>query len=266
MLPPGCWLRALTFLVTIGYQSGMRRLPFGSKDIAVPVTSSELAGDEADVDRQQITRVLGEVVAGRADAAEKLLPLVYQDLRRRASIELGRLSPGQTLQPTALVHDAWLKVVGGADPGWDGRGHFYAAASQAMRELLIDHLRRKQASKRGGGAAALPLDAALAVGSPDLGAEDTLAVNAALERLEVEHPRRAQVVVMRYFGGLSEDEVAEALGVTARTVERDWRFARAFLHAALAEPGASDPAAPGAPVSHAQADDAARPVKAVKGE
>ncbi len=244
----------------------MLRLPFGSKDIAAPVTGGGTAGDEADGDGREITRMLGEVVAGRANAAEKLLPLVYQDLRRRASFELGRLSPGQTLQATALVHDAWLKVVGGADPGWDGRGHFYAAASQAMRELLIDHLRRKQASKRGGGAADLPLDAALEVGSASLGTEDTLAVNTALERLEAEHPRRAQVVVMRYFGGLSEDEVAKALGVTARTVERDWRFARAFLHAALAEPGARGPGGPSAPLEKAQADKAARAVKAAKGE
>jgi len=255
----------LTCLAAIGYQSGMLRLPCGSQDGAAPVIGGGTAGDEADGDGREITRMLGEVVAGRANAAEKLLPLVYQDLRRRAAYELGRLSPGQTLQATALVHDAWLKVVGGADPGWDGRGHFYAAAAQAMRELLIDHLRRKQASKRGGSAAALPLDAALAVGSADLGTEDTLAVNAALERLEAEHPRRAQVVVMRYFGGLSEDEVAAALGVTARTVERDWRFARAWLHAALAEPSASVPSA-SAPLEKAQAAHAARANKAAKGQ
>jgi RNA polymerase sigma factor (TIGR02999 family) len=187
-----------------------------------------------------VTQMLDDIAAGRREAAAELLPVVYGELRKLAAAQMARLRPGQTLQPTALVHEAYLKLVGEADPRWNGRGHFFGAAAQAMRELIVDHVRRKAAGKRGGGRAPEPLDAAvadIAAGAGDLGPEDVLAVDAALERLEAEHPRKAQVAVMRYFGGLSEQEIAEALGVTTRTVEREWRFARAFLHEVL-EPGA----------------------------
>ncbi|WP_437992426.1 ECF-type sigma factor [Sorangium sp. So ce145] len=180
-----------------------------------------------------VTRMLGEIAAGRREAAGELLPVVYGELRKLAAAQLSRLRPGETLQPTALVHEAYLRLVGAADPGWNGRGHFFGAAAQAMRELIVDHVRRRSAAKRGSGRRPAELDAAFDVASGDLGLEDVLAVDAALKRLEGAHPRKAQVVVMRYFGGLSEEESAEALGVTARTVERDWRFARAFLHEAL---------------------------------
>jgi RNA polymerase sigma factor (TIGR02999 family) len=181
----------------------------------------------------EVTRMLGEIAAGRREAAGDLLPVVYGELRKLAAAQLSRLRPGETLQPTALVHEAYLRLVGAADPGWNGRGHFFGAAAQAMRELIVDHVRRRSAAKRGSGRRPAELDAAIDVASGDLGLEDVLAVDAALKRLEAAHPRKAQVVVMRYFGGLSEEEIAEALGVTARTVERDWRFARAFLHEAL---------------------------------
>ncbi len=183
----------------------------------------------------EVTRLLGAVEEGQARAAEELLPIVYGELRRLAAAQMARLRPGETLQPTALVHEAYLKLVGDADPAWNGRGHFFGAAAQAMRELIVDHLRRKTAAKRGGGRPKESLDVDIAVAAGDLGPEDALAIDAALARLEMEHPRKAQVVVMRFFGGLSEEEIAEALGVTARTVEREWRFARAWLHAALAD-------------------------------
>jgi RNA polymerase sigma factor (TIGR02999 family) len=184
---------------------------------------------------QHVTRLLGDLQVGRPRAAEELLQIVYGELRRLAAAQLARLGPGQTLQPTALVHEAYLKLVGDADPGWSGRGHFYAAAAQAMREIIVDHIRRKSAQKRGGGQRPRAIEEAMAIGEdgPDL--EDALAVDEALTRLSAEHPRQAKVVAMRYFGGLSEAEIAEALGLTPRTVERDWRFARAYLHALIAE-------------------------------
>lgn len=180
-----------------------------------------------------VTRILSELAAGRPQAAAELLPAVYAELRRLAGAQMSRLRPGETLQPTALVHEAYLKLVGASDPGWNGRGHFFGAAAQAMREIIVDHVRRKSAGKRGGGRPNEDLDAAFSVCASDLALDDVLAVDAALTRLEAEHPRKAQVVVMRYFGGLSEDEIAEALQVTTRTVEREWRFARAYLHEAL---------------------------------
>jgi RNA polymerase sigma factor (TIGR02999 family) len=172
--------------------------------------------------------VLGEITAGRAPASA-LLPLVYGELRRLAGAQLARLPPGQTLQATGLVHEAFVKLVGTSDPGWEGRGHFFGAAAQAMREIIVDHLRRKGAVKRGGGQAREELDADRLALPEGLGAAEVLAVDAALERLGAEHPRRARVVLLRYFAGLTTEEVAGVLGVTTRTVEREWRFARAFL-------------------------------------
>lgn len=181
----------------------------------------------------EVTRIIAEIAAGRDQATQELLPLVYQELRRIAAAQMARLRPGDTLQPTALVHEAYLKLVGSPGPGWNGRGHFFAAAAQAMREIIVDHVRRKVAAKRGGGQRAEPLDVEIAVDAELLGIEDVLSINAALARLEAEHPRKAQVVVMRFFGGLQDQEIAEALGVTTRTVEREWRFARAYLHEVL---------------------------------
>jgi RNA polymerase sigma factor (TIGR02999 family) len=186
----------------------------------------------------EVTQLLSELRAGRQSAANELLPLVYRELRRLAAAQLARLRPGQTLQPTALVHEAYAKLVGSGDPGWDGRGHFFAAAATAMRELVVDAVRRKAAAKRGGGVPAEDLDAALAVPRGGPGLDDVLAVDAAIKRLEVEYPRKAKVVVMRYFGGLADEEIAAAVGVNVRTVERDWRFARAWLHSVLFANGA----------------------------
>jgi RNA polymerase sigma factor (TIGR02999 family) len=179
---------------------------------------------------RDITRILDDLAAGEADASKELWDVVYRELRAIAAAQMARLRPGQTLQPTALVHEAYLKLVGRPGPGFHGRGHFFGAASQAMREIVVDHVRRRSAGKRGGGRAHEALDAEIAAAPGALDADDVLAVDAAIRRLEADHPRRAEVVVMRYFAGLSIEEIAEALGVTTRTVEREWRFARAFLH------------------------------------
>ncbi len=168
-----------------------------------------------------------------ACAADELLPVVYADLRRLAAAHLSGQRPWHTLQPTALVHEVYLKIAAASDPGWEGRGHFFGAAAMAMREILVDHARRKNAGKRGGGRPALPLEDAHELSAAGASLDEVLAVDEALKRLEVGHPRPAQIVLMRYFAGLSGEEISEALGVTTRTVERDWRFARAWLHAAL---------------------------------
>lgn len=187
----------------------------------------------------EITQLLHELSEGQEGASAALLAAVYAELRALARVQMGRLRPGDTLQPTALVHEAYLKLMpagAGPDTHWEGRRHFFGAAAQAMRELIVDHVRRKSAEKRGGGQRPASLDEeadyALSADGPDT--DNILAVDAALQKLERQHPRQAHVVVMRYFGGLTEPEIADSLGITTRTVERDWRFARAWLHAALA--------------------------------
>ena len=159
--------------------------------------------------------------------------MVYADLRRLAAAHLSGRRPWQTLQPTALVHEVYLKMVGAADPGWEGRGHFFGAAAIAMREVIVDHARRRGAGKRGGGRANVPLEAVAELSVAGAPLDVALAVDEALKRFEAAHPRHAQIVLLRYFAGLSGEEIAETLGVTTRTVERDWRFARAWLHGAM---------------------------------
>jgi len=171
-------------------------------------------------------------------SAAELLPLLYPELRRLAVAQMARLRPGQTLQPTALVHEAYMKLVGDTDPGWNGRGHFFGAAAQAMREILVDHARRRSAKKRGGGQEPLRIDTGFELADDAMPVDDVLAIDAALATLAKSHPRKAEIVVMRYFGGLTMDQIAEALGVTTRTAEREWRFARAVLAAALSEAAA----------------------------
>jgi RNA polymerase sigma factor (TIGR02999 family) len=185
---------------------------------------------------KDVTAVLQAIEAGDSKAAAELLPLVYGELRKLAAARMARLRPGQTLQPTALVHEVYLALVGKKDPGWKGRGHFFGAAAQAMRELLVDAARRKAALKRGGDLSRAEAEevegAAL---EPALPVEDVLALDRALAKMKVEHPRKAEIVELRYFGGLTEEEIASLYEVTTRTIEREWRFARAWLHQALAE-------------------------------
>lgn len=160
-------------------------------------------------------------------SAAELLPVVYVELRRLAASMAGRLPPGQTLQATALVHEAYLRLVGDQDPGWNGRRHFFGAAARAMRDILVEQARRKGAAKHGGGARCVELTEGLALIEPP--ADDILAVHEAVEKLQAEKPDLAEIVMLRYFAGLTVDETAAVLGVSASTLAREWRFARAWL-------------------------------------
>lgn len=181
-----------------------------------------------------VSVMLDRIAQGDRAAADALLPAVYAELRRLAAARLARLPPGQTLQPTALVHEAYVELVGRGDPGWNGRGHFFGAAAQAMHDLLVDQARRKAAKKRGGDQVRDSFDDA-AVGAT-VGADvvDVLALSEALARLRAEHPRAAAVAMLKVFGDADDADVAALHEVTTRTVERDWRFARAFLARELA--------------------------------
>ncbi len=187
--------------------------------------------------QEEVTRILEEIQQGDESAVRRLFPLVYEELRRMAAAYLGRERPGHTLQPTALVHDAFLKLVGREEGQFAGRGQFFAVAARAMRRILIDHARSRKAAKRGGGAARLSLDGALDAPAPD---RDLwlVALDEALERLAVVDPRQARVVELRFFGGLTIDETARVLEVSAATVERDWAMARAWLHREMTRGGA----------------------------
>ena len=181
----------------------------------------------------EVTRVLSAIEAGDPQAAEQLLPLVYDELRRLAARRLAGEGPGHTLQPTALVHEAYLKLVG-ADPQqpWNGRGHFFAAAAEAMRRILIDRARHKQTRKAGGGRRRLDLDdlePAREAGDGDR----LLALDEALRRLEAEDPRKAELVKLRFFAGLGAEQAAAALGVSLSTAEKDWAYARSWLRVAI---------------------------------
>ncbi|MGE3821339.1 MAG: sigma-70 family RNA polymerase sigma factor [Isosphaeraceae bacterium] len=163
-------------------------------------------------------------------ATDRLLPLVYDELRRLAAARLSREAPGITLQPTALVHEVYLRLVGSdLETPWDGRGHFFAAAAEAMRRILVDQARRKRALKRGGGLDRLDVDPdRIAIPLAET-AEDLLALDEALERLALRHPDKAELVKLRYFAGLTGDQAAKALGISTATAERHWAYARAWL-------------------------------------
>jgi RNA polymerase sigma factor (TIGR02999 family) len=183
-----------------------------------------------------VTGILNAIEKGDPHAAEQLLPLVYDELRQLAAAKLAREKPGQTLQPTALVHEAYLQLVDPAGgPVWDSRGHFFAAAAEAMRRILIDNARRKRRQKRGGGLRRVPLDPAqLSSVSP---AEDLLDLNDALESLAAEDAQAAQFVKLRYFAGLSVEEAAEMVGLSRSAACAHWAYARAWLHRRLQAAG-----------------------------
>ncbi len=188
--------------------------------------------------QQPVTQLLHAAARGESQAAEELLPLGYDELRKLAQARMGRTPPGHTLQATALVHEAYARLVGGQDPGWEGRGHFFFAAARAMRDILVEHARKKGSIKRGGDRQRVDVDnLTLAVEAPP---DDLLALDEALERLKQEHPRKHQVVMLRFFAGLTAEQTAELLGTTSRTVERDWRFARASLYQDLADDSEHD--------------------------
>jgi RNA polymerase sigma factor (TIGR02999 family) len=171
--------------------------------------------------------MLEAVGRGERQASEELLPAVYEELRRLAAARLARESAGQTLQPTALVHEAWLQLVGSGERSWENRSHFFGAAADAMRRILIDKARRKSRLKHGAGQVRLDLnDLELSAATPD---DTILLINEALQRLEQEDPEQARVVVLKFFGGLTNLEVAESMGIGERTVDRQWACAKARL-------------------------------------
>jgi RNA polymerase sigma factor (TIGR02999 family) len=181
----------------------------------------------------EITQILNAAANGDPSAASQVLPLIYDELRRLAAQKLAQEKVGQTLQPTALVHEAYLRLTGGdAEPHWNGRSHFFAAAAEAMRHILVDNARRKRRARHGGGRQRVPLDDV--VPSPPEPAEDLLALDEALTRLAAADPEAAQVVQLRYFAGLSVEEAAETLGMARATAYRHWTFARAWLLEELA--------------------------------
>ena len=181
--------------------------------------------------QQQVTQLLCDWRSGDRAALEKLIPLVQPELQRLAHHYMSRERPGHTLQTTALLDDAYLQLADKTHPQWQNRAHFFAVAAQLMRRIMVDHARQRQALKRGGGAIRVTLDEAAAV--TQTRADELLALDEALEKLATFDQRKAEVVEMRYFGGLTMEEIAEVLKVHVNTVARDWTAARAWLLAAL---------------------------------
>jgi RNA polymerase sigma factor (TIGR02999 family) len=184
-----------------------------------------------------VTRILSAVEQGNSQAAEQLLPLVYEELRKLAAQHLAQEKPGQTLQATALVHEAYLRLVGGAEQSWNSRGHFLCAAAEAMRRILIEKARRKHSVKHGGGRLRVDLDQ-LSPAEASCDSDSLLAIDVALTRLAQQEPTRAELVKLRFFGGLTMAEAAAALGISLATAGRYWVFARAWLCAELVDPEA----------------------------
>lgn len=180
----------------------------------------------------KLEKTLSAAKLGDRKAAAELLPLVYNELRSLARSRMGHVPAGNTLQPTALVHEAFLRLVGKRDPGWDTRGHFFAAAAEAMRQVLVDQARRKKRIKRGGDKKRIENveDFDVELTSP---VEDILALDEAIERLKADDERKAQIVTLRCFAGLSRDEVAAVMGLSVPTIDREWRYIVARLHKEL---------------------------------
>jgi RNA polymerase sigma factor (TIGR02999 family) len=181
-----------------------------------------------------ITLILDAINGGKRQASEELLPLVYEELRKLATARMARESAGQTLQPTALVHEAWLRLIGDGLPSGKGRAYFFAAAAEAMRRILVEHARSKSRLKHGGGQERLNIeDVEVAAAGPD---DQLLLINDALEQMEKENPERARVVVLKFFSGFTNDEVAETLGIGERTVRRHWVCAKEWLFQKIQPP------------------------------
>jgi RNA polymerase sigma factor (TIGR02999 family) len=196
----------------------------------------EIAKERSDIigSMSEVTELLAAVERGDSQATAELLPLVYDELRRLARGHMAQERAEHTLQATALVHDAYLRLVGDVSQRWDGRGHFFAAAAEAMRRILIEHARRKNALKRGGHRERIELNDELPpIASPCDNVDDLLALDEALDRLAAEDPDKAELVKLLYFAGLNLEEAATAQGISRTTAYRHWLFARAWLHDAI---------------------------------
>lgn len=191
---------------------------------------------------ERVTELLKIAGEGDSKAAGDLLRVVYNELRVLAGSWMAKTPPGQTLQPTALVHEAFMRLVGRDQKSWENRGHFFFAASRAMRDILVENARAKGRIKRGGDRRRVDLDnLSVAVDAPG---DDLLVLDEALKRMETEYPWEHKIVMLRFFAGMTNDEAAQAMDAPLRTIERDWRFARAWLHRALNEDQAEDGAEP----------------------
>lgn len=177
---------------------------------------------------QDVTRILEAIELGDPRAADQLLPLVYEELRRLAAHKMAGENPGHTLQPTALVHEAWLRLASSNQQGWENRAHFFGAAAEAMRRILVEHARRKQSLKRGAGAGHEELhESAVILAAP---ADELLAINEILDAFAEKNPQAAELVKLRYFVGLTMEEAASVLGLSKRTAEGIWTYAKVWLH------------------------------------
>ncbi|SPE56954.1 RNA polymerase, sigma-24 subunit, ECF subfamily [Verrucomicrobia bacterium] len=182
----------------------------------------------------EVTRILNAIEQGEARTAADLLPAVYQELRHLAASKMSHEAPGQTLQPTSLVHEAWLRVTGGENPKWANRAHFFAAAAEAMRRILIENARRKRSLRHGGGKQKRDVqEMEIAVPAQE---EELLAVHEALELFAAQDPRKAELVKLRYFVGLTLEEAAQVMGVSVPMAKRWWTYSRAWLRAEMARP------------------------------
>jgi RNA polymerase sigma factor (TIGR02999 family) len=184
----------------------------------------------------EVTRVLEAIERGEPKATEELLPLVYEELRKLASYKMANEAAGQTLQATALVHEAWLRLAGSENQRWQNRGHFFAAAAESMRRILIERARRRHRIRHGGGQNRVDIDD-VEIAASEGSDERLLQIHEALDRLALEDPVKAEVVKMRFFVGMADREVAEILGLSERTVERHWAYAKAWLFRAIREQG-----------------------------
>ncbi len=183
----------------------------------------------------EVTRILAAIEKGDVHAVDELFPLVYQELRQLAAQRFSRELPGQTLQATALVHEAYLRLVGGENQNWSGRHHFFAAAAEAMRRILVENARRKKTLKRGGSRNRVDFDKAVLVKSDDSPEEELIALNEALENLSKKDEVKAGLVKLRYFAGLSSEQAAKVLGISPSTADRYWAYARSWLRLEIAK-------------------------------
>lgn len=195
-----------------------------------------MAWQSSNVVTGPITLLLRRAEQGDAQSAEQILPLVYDELRRLAAAKMAREAPGQTLQPTALVHEAWLRLGGDHQPQWQNRAQFFAAAAEAMRRIIIDNARRRKAARRGGSMQKVSASATgFDLAAPEFDDDGLIQLDEALAKLSVHDPRKAEVVKHCYFVGLTLDEAAAAMGISDRTAKRDWAYARAWLFNAIRE-------------------------------